>query len=261
MKLRRGFFWLLTLLFLTGVGLAQAQQKRIPVVATLEFGVTAQSGSPAILGRAATDAVVLEMNRTGRFDSVPRSQVQQQIKESDLAPPFRSNEIQRLGQSLGADYVASGEITEIAFIPKPRRARVTLSLRLTDPATGELGNGAVETGLSATDTGAVEDETLIQQAITDAAFSTVRTMNRYAPVEATVLLIRSGREATLNRGSRDGIRPKQEMVVLRRGSYVGRVRVSSVGDTDCRADILDGGIRPEDRARAVFKMPDAPRRR
>jgi hypothetical protein len=240
----------------------QAQPKRPPLVAVLEFAVVPRSGSPAILGRAATDAVVLEMTRTGRFDSVPRAQMEQQMKASDLSIPLSNNDVQRLGQAIGSDYVAYGEITEIAFTEKPRRARVTLSVRLTDTLTGELANGAIQVGTSSVKTESTDDDTLIQQAITDAAFSVVRTMNNYRPAEATVLLVRGGSEVSLNQGSRDGISRGQEMVVMRGGRYVGRIRVSSVGDTDSRAEVREGGngIRPEDRARAIFKMPKAPKR-
>src|SRR5687768_15185771 len=97
----------------------QAQPKRAPIVAALEFSVVPLSSSPAILGRTATDAVVLEMTRTGRFDSVPRADLDKQVRDSDLSLPLRSNDVQRLGQALGADYVAYGEITEITFTEKP----------------------------------------------------------------------------------------------------------------------------------------------
>jgi TolB-like protein len=262
-RFRCGFRALLLLMMVAGTAVAQAQPKRVPTVAVLEFGVVPLSGSPAILGRSATDAVVLEITRTGRFDSVPRAQLEQQIKASDLSLPLSGNDIQRLGQALGADYIAYGEVTEIAFSEKPRRARVTLSVRLTDVLTGELANGAIQTGSSSAKPADLEDDALIQQAISDAAFSIVRSLNNYRPLEATVLLARGGTEVTLNQGSRDGIRKGQEMVVIRGTRYVGRIRVSSVGDTDSRADVVDGGngIRPEDRAKAVFKMPGLTKRR
>ncbi|MES2461834.1 MAG: hypothetical protein V4671_14715 [Armatimonadota bacterium] len=260
---RRSLIAALSLTVLMGVTSGvQAQVKRVPTVAMLEFSVVPLSSSPAILGRAATDAVVLEMTRTGRFDSIPRAQMEQQIKASDLTLPLSPNEVQRLGQAIGSDYVAYGEITEISFTENPRRARVTLAVRLTDIQTGELANGAIQIGSSSVKTKAIDEDTLIQQAITDAAFSVVREMNNYKPAEATVLLVRGGAEVNLNQGSRDGISRGQEMVVMRGGRYVGRIRVSSVGDTDSRAEVREGGngIRPEDRARAIFKMPKAPKR-
>lgn len=260
-RLRRGFLLVALLLVAAFAAVVQAQVKRVPLVAMLEVSVVPLSSSPAILGRAATDALVLEMTRTGRFDSVPRAQLEKQITDSDFSVPLTGNDVQRLGQALGADYVAYGEITEIVFTEKPRRARVTLSVRITDSQTGELANGAIQVGTSSPKTNLTEDDTLIQQAISDAAFSAVRTLNNYRPVEATVLMAQGGTEVSLNAGSRDGIRRGQEMVLLRSSRYVGRIRVSSVGGTDSRALIIEGGngIRPEDRARAIFKMPHAPR--
>ena len=259
----RGLVVNLLLLLIAFTSIAQAQIKRVPTVAMLELSVTPLTGSPAILGRSATDAVVLEMTRTGRFDSVPRAQMEKQIKDSDLGVPLSRNDIQRLGQAIGADYVAYGEVTDISFTEKPRRAHVTLSVQLTDSLTGELANGAIQTGLSSAKTSATDDDTLIQQAISDAAFSIVRAINNYKPAEATVLLVRGGSEVSLNQGNRDGIRKGQEMAVMRGSRFVGRIRISAVGDTDSRAEVLDGGngIRPEDRARAVFKMPGAAKRR
>lgn len=258
----QGFLAVALMLMTAASVMVRAQVKRVPTVAVLEFSVVPPSSSPAILGRAATDAVVLEMTRTGRFDSVPRAQMDRQMKESDFSLPLSGNDVQRLGQALGADYVAYGEITEISFTEKPHRARVTLTVRVTDALTGELANGAVQFGSSPPKTDTVEDDTLIQQAISDAAFSAVRALNNYKPLEATVLLARGGEEVNLNAGSRDGIRRGQEMVVMRGSRYVGRIKVSSVGDTDSRAMVTDGGngIRPEDRVRAIFKMPRAPKR-
>lgn len=254
---------LLLLFLLAMTATSEAQVSRLPSVAVLEISVTPLSSSPAILGRAATDAVVLEMTRTGRFDSVPRAPLEKQIRESDFSIPLSRNDLQRLGQALGADYVAHGEVTDIAFTEKPRRAHITLSVLLTDTLTGELANGAIQTGSSSAKTSATDDDGLIQQAISDAAFSIVRAMNSYEPAEATVLLVQGSAEVSLNQGSRDGIRRGQEMVVMRGSRFVGRIRISSVGDTDSRAQVMDGenGIRPEDRARGVFKMPSTSNRR
>jgi hypothetical protein len=48
-----------------------------------------------------------------------------------------------------------------------------------------------------------------------------------------------------------------EMIVVRRGEEVGRIRVTQVSDSDAVAEIIDfgRGIQSEDRARAVFRVP------
>jgi hypothetical protein len=94
------------------------------------------------------------------------------------------------------------------------------------------------------------------QAIGDAAFQLVRTLNNYRLPEATVLITSENREVRLNRGSRDGIQAGQEFVVFRQGERIGRIRVTRVYGTESYAAITDigRGIRPEDKARAVFPL-------
>ncbi len=238
---------------------AAAQLNRIPQVAVLEFGNRPNAQGGGILGRQATDAVVVEMTRTGRFDPTPRTQLNQQLQELGLNPPLDNIGIRRLGQALGVDYVATGDITAISFSERPRRARVTLSVRLTDVISGELANGAIQSGISPEPPAGAQpdDDTLINQALSNAAFNAVQTLNNYTLPEATILHNTGENNVLLNRGSRDGITPGLEMIVIRGGDRVGRVRVATVGSTDSVATVVDPGkgIRPEDRARAVFSLP------
>jgi hypothetical protein len=169
-----------------------------------------------------------------------------------------------LGQALGVDYVATGRVVGLGFSPSAGRARATLAVVLTDPASGDYANGALADGFarsSAAQSGTAPSDEAAQptllHALQNAAFLAAETMNRYELPRATVLTIGGG-TVRLNRGSRDGIRPGQEMVVLRGDQRVGRVRVTAVGSFDSYALITDlrRGIRPEDRARAVFALPE-----
>lgn len=238
---------------------ARAQLTRVPTVAVIDFGNLANLRAGGILGRQATDAVVVEMTRTGRFDVTPRSQLNQQLQELGLTVPLNNIGIQKLGQALGVDFIADGDINSITFLENPRRARVTLSVRLTDVISGELANGAIESGLSNPPPAGFQpdDDTLINQAITNAAFNAVQTINNYSLPEATILSTRDQSQVILNRGGRDGITPGLEMVVIRGQERIGRIRVTSVSSNDSTAAIIDigRGIRPEDRARAVFRLP------
>ena len=47
------------------------------------------------------------------------------------------------------------------------------------------------------------------------------------------------------------------MIILRERQRVGRIRISTVFPTDSEATVVENtlGIRPEDKARAVFPMP------
>ena len=238
---------------------ARAQLSRLPTVAVLDFGVLTNSRTSAILGRSATDAVVVEMGRTGRFDVTPRTQLNQQLQDLGLTPPLSNNGIQKLGQALGVDFIASGDVTNVTFSDNPRRARVTLSTRLTDVVSGELANGAITTGFSSAAPAGLQtdDEQLINQATQDAAFSAIKEINNYTLPEATILQTRDTSSVILNRGARDGILNGQEMIVVRGKDQIGRIRVSTVSSNDSIATVLDygKGIRPEDRARAIFRLP------
>ncbi len=238
---------------------ANAQVARLPQVAVLDFGVLPAVKASGILGRNATDAVVIEMTRTGRYDVSPRATINQQIADLGLTLPLDNIGLQKLGQNLGSDFVASGDIVDVKFEEKPRRARVTLSVRLTDVISGELANGAIETGISPAPAPGFQpdDEKLIADAIQNAAFLAVRTITSYNLPTATILQVRDNAEVVLNRGAQDGIEPGQDMVVFRGTDRVGRIRVAETQNTNSRATITDigKGIRPEDKARAVFKLP------
>jgi TolB-like protein len=249
----------LLLLAIAAPQVAQAKSKVRPNIAVLDFGVL-QSGvrSSEILTRMGTDAVVTEITRTRRYNVIPRTQLSQKLHDIGLSQPLNNNGIRKLGLALGLDYVASGDIVDIGYTQKPRHARVTLSVRLTDVASGELFNGAIETGYSSAPSPGMQpdDETLINQAITDAAFNVVKTMNNYMHPEARILLTKSD-AVTLNRGSRDGIQPGLEFVVTRGRERIGTIQVTEVEASTSAATILDPGkgIRPEDRAIVVFRLP------
>jgi hypothetical protein len=102
-----------------------------------------------------------------------------------------------------------------------------------------------------------DDDTLVQEAIRNAAFEAVRIINNYTIPEATILSTRAGKEVLLNRGIRGGLQPGMEMIVVRRGEEVGRIRVTQVSDSDAVGEIIDfgRGIQSEDRARAIFRVP------
>jgi hypothetical protein len=249
-------------------GLAGAQVNRIPQVAVLDFGVyvdVLRSGniSGRMLSREATDAVVNEMTRTGRFDIVPREQVTQQAETLGLSRPYNEIALQRLGQALGADYVATGVVTRLSRDKKTSALQTSVIMLMTDPATGEVANAAAGTGVALplqagskiADNLPVE-QVMQGQALGDAAFQLVRTLNNYRLPEAAVLMTSDNTEVRLNRGSRDGIQPGQEFLVFRQGERVGRIRVTRVYGTESYAAITDigRGIRPEDKARAVFPL-------
>lgn len=234
-----------------------AQLSRVPQVALLDFDDRGdQTGG--ILSRQATDAIANEMTRTGRFDVTPRQQVVQQIRELNLPEPLDTIALRKLGQALGVDYVATGRIVRrTPDAAGTGKARVTLAIVLTDPSSGDPANGALATGEATPPQGASSAQDTLVRATSNAAFLAVEQMNNYQLPEATVLNARPG-EVLLNRGGRDGVTVGQEFVILRGRERIGRARVISVQSTDATATVTDRGrgIRPEDRARAIFALPE-----
>lgn len=245
------------LLYPLGAARAYAQLVQLPRIAVIDFENKSGYGGASI-ARAATDAVAGEYQKSGKFEVLARGEIEQQLKDLDLAPPLDRAGFLRLGRALQVSSIITGEVNAVSFVGSPKQAQVVLTVRVIDIASGEPINGAVATGLSNRRPGYTgDDDTLVQEAIRNAAFEAVRIINNYTIPEATVLTTRAGKEVLLNRGIRGGLQPGMEMVVVRRGEEVGRIRITQVSDSDAVGEIIDfgRGIQSEDRARAIFRLP------
>jgi hypothetical protein len=245
------------LLYPLGAARAYAQLVQLPRVAVLDFENKSGYGGASI-ARAATDAVAGEYQKSRKYEVLARGEIEQQLKDLDLALPLDKTGFLRLGRALQTESLITGEVNAVTFVGSPKQAQVVLTVRVIDIASGEPINGAVATGLSNRRPGYTgDDDTLVQEAIRNAAFEAVRIINNYTIPEATVLTTRAGKEVLLTRGIRGGLQPGMEMIVVRRGEEVGRIRVTQVSDSDAVAEIIDfgRGIQSEDRARAVFRVP------
>ncbi|MCS7208400.1 MAG: CsgG/HfaB family protein [Fimbriimonadales bacterium] len=245
-------------LYPLGVVRAHAQLvQQLTRIAILDFENRSGYGGASI-ARAATDAVAGEYQKLGKFEVLARGEVEQQLKDLDLAPPLDKSGFLRLGRALQVESIITGEVNAVSFVGSPKQAQVVLTVRVIDIASGEPINGAVATGFSNRRPGYTgDDDTLVQEAIRNAAFEAVRIIRNYTIPEATVLTTRAGKEVLLNRGIRGGLQPGMEMIVVRRGEEVGRIRVTQVSDSDAIGEIIDfgRGIQSEDRARAIFRVP------
>jgi hypothetical protein len=133
-----------------------------------------------------------------------------------------------------------------------------------DVASGELINGAVATGFSNPRIGYTDgqDTDWVVEAINDAAAKCVETMVRYILPQAFVLHAVDANTVLLDKGSQDGIIEGMTMIVLRTGEQgedqlVARVQVASVTETDSMATVVwqARGVKPEDRAKAIYEPP------
>lgn len=217
-----------------------------------------------MLARFATDAVVIELSKSNRFDVITRAQIEAQMKELRISPPLNGTERNRLGEALSADSMIEGAIkaVELRGSGATRRAAVTIVIRMVDQASGEVVNGAIQTGFSNARVGsAPDDDKLIAEAIDNAAYQAVKTMIDYIIPEATVQNTIRTNEVMLNKGARDGIRLGMRMIVTREREIIGEIEIKQVDPGNSTGMIVKQtrGIKPEDKAKAVFDMPDIAR--
>ena len=214
-----------------------------------------------LLARLATDAVVVEMGKTNRYDvGITRSTMKAEMEKLDLRPPLSKLGVVRLGEALTADAMLEGSIKSVQLTGagSNRRAAVTLVLQLIDVSSGEVINGAVQTGSSSARVGySADDDELITEAVNNAAFLCVKTMVDYIIPEATVMMNIKESQIMLNKGARDGMKAGMRMIVLRKKEIIGYLEIQSVTAIDSVAKVTKSmrGMQPEDKARVIFDMP------
>lgn len=258
--------WLVVCLTLVGLLVPLCSSSVIAQgTATMQVGVVEfrnDSGvQGTVLARAATDAVVIELSKSNRFDVITRAQIDSKMKELGVKPPLSGVELSRLADELAAEAMIEGSVkaVDVRGSQAARTASVTLVIRMTDQSSGEVINGAIQRGVSQNHVGeeCIDDDTLIAEALNNAAFLAVKTMVDYIIPEATVQNTVRTNEVLLNKGARDGLRSGMRMIVTRNREVIGELNVGEVDPLNSVAAIVKQtrGIRPEDKARAVFDMP------
>ncbi len=212
----------------------------------------------AEVGRIASDAFVVELANSNRYNLLTRQETQQGLGNLGLTLPLDVIGLQKLGRELGANAVATGEVATISFSSHPRQATASVIVRVVDSLTGELINGALAQGVSnprAISTN--DDDALVNEAINNAAFAAVKQITTFNLPYATVLASRDQDSVLLNKGTRDGLYNGLNMVVTRNGVEVGRIRVSNTSADQSDAVVTErgAGIRPEDRTTAIYQLP------
>ncbi len=214
-----------------------------------------------LLSRLATDAVVVEMAKSNRYDvSISRAMINTAMEKLDLRPPLTKLGLVRLGEELSAEAMLEGSIrvVQLTGTGATRRASVTLVVQMIDQASGEIINGAVQTGSSSSRVGfEADDDSLITEAINNAAFLCVKTMVDYIIPEATIMMNIKESQVILNKGARDGIKSGMRMIVLRQREIIGYIEIQRVSAIDSDARVIKSmrGIQPQDKVRAIFQMP------
>lgn len=234
--------------------------KAIPIVVG-DFVNRSSYGGEA-LGRGAADALALAMTEIGTFEPLSRTEVDQALARLGFTVPLTKTAESRLGQELKVDYVASGIINDVYFqnVAGGRVAVADLTVTVLGVASSDYLNGARVSRQSTPRPGyAADDAELVDEALTLATYSAVRAIIKPTLPVATIISSTPS-DAYLNAGSRAGLKEGMELVVMRFGERVGRLRVIEVEPTNATASITANyrGVTVGDTALPVFEPPPAP---
>lgn len=258
--------WLLPLFFALFAALqtpaAQAQGAPAQSVIVLDFATG--NGLDPLLGRKAADGLAVELQRSGSFDVVPRSRVEEAVdQQAGLQPPFNNTAQIKLAETVNASSVFSGTITAVDLNPG-KSARVTLQVSQLDVITGDFINGTVVSEPTEQKLGTVASEILIDEAINKAVFAAVRAMRQTTLPQGTVLNVGTD-ESVLSIGADGGAATGQRYTILRdkydaarnvtERRKIGEVTITRVNANQSNARLSAGGtegIKTGDRVRQIF---------
>jgi len=273
----RGVSWLLCvalvapLLLMASPASAQSLRRvRQLRVVVLDIAPVSRTGEAPkeTLRRAALDAVAKELHSNRHYLPVPDRDLQTELANLNLTPPYLPLHQVRLAQALSADVVLTGYVASqgVRTEGDKRQAKIALQVFLRDVQTGENVNGATQIEVSRVIPGDTRtDEQLETEAIELAAAAAVDRMSRYEIPQGAVLQARSRGGITINIGSRHGVKGGMRFALLRkvydRGTgtmsleLAGHMSVNKVFATtsECRAEKDAQTVMSEDVVRAIWQ--------
>lgn len=237
---------------------AVAAQKQLPRAIVLGFENLTKYPY-ATMTQSARETLAKEGERAGLWEVVTSSEIEAGAKRSGRMVPASLRDYVRFAPEVEADWIVFGEIraVEIEKRGTDRARRVGMTVRVHSVALDELCSGAAVWGETPEPANSKRSEGLLLiDAASAAAVLAVRRMTDFVPVTGTVMNSQGSGAIVVNRGGGHGIRKKQEFLFFRNTRRVGRGRVTGVWPDHCEVLLTDsGGVRPEDRAIAVFPEP------
>lgn len=235
--------------------------KKILEVAIVDFDNLSKYDGK-VLGRRAADAVALALSTMEEYYLiVPRDELEREVQAQGLAYPLDKTDLLLLGRALGLDGIIIGNVVAVEIKRgEATQAGVTVACQMLDISTEEPITGALVTATSSPKYDYKgEDDILVDEALNKAAYQISKQFLSFAVrgIPEYAILTTIGNEVLINAGSRQGIKEGMQMVVLRRGEKVGRVKVKEVTLTDATATILEAprGIQSGDKVRVVYETP------
>jgi len=231
-------------------------------VAVVDFLNNSGFNGPA-LGRSAADALVLALDQTKLFEPLQRSEVDQALARLGFTIPLNRAAAARLGQELLVDRVASGVINNVHFeqTGQGRVAVADITVTLLAVDSEEYVNGARVVRSSTPKPGyTADDSELVDEALTLATYQAARSLVT-SKGPAITIIGATPTEVYLNAGSRSGLLEGTDLVVMRFGEKVGRLKVTKIDPTNATAAITADyrGITVGDVATPIFEPPSAER--
>lgn len=238
---------------------AQLATYRVPEVAVLDF--VDNSGRSGGWGRVASDAIVLALDQTKRYDPMPRSRVEEAMTRLGLSIPMDLPAQVRLATDLDAYGVVTGKVGKFQLLNtrQGKVAQVELTVLVSSKDVSEIVNGARVMGQSTPKPGFSGDPApLFNEALSQAAFNAAQQMSNYeAPTGA---VIATGREEiVINLGSEKGVYEGQRFVVTRFGRKVAVVEATKVqtGYTVVKTVQETLGVSATDKVTAIYAPPSS----
>jgi hypothetical protein len=209
---------------------------------------------------AATQAVNDELSKTGLYDVQAEESVKRAIDSLGLQSPVTDpTSLLRVAQNLAVTTLVTGKFAgfEINNVSGGRQARVAIQVTVEDVASGLAVNGAAVITTSSVRATNTDQDTLVNEALDQAAAQAVQKIQSQILPEATVLNTRNT-EGLINRGARDGFLDGQIVIITRGREQVATAKVFDTEPDSASIKILKQtkGIQPGDRVRVVFDVPE-----
>lgn len=240
------------------LGKADAQVATQPTWAVLPYVVGPKATGIANLGSMQAEAVASELSKTTQYDIAPQEQIKRAADKLGLQLPVTDQtSLLRLGQELRASTLVVGEVVSYQIMDTGggKQAVVGVNTRVIDVSSGLPVNGAGVTERSTVRVGNISDETLVSDAMAQAAAHTVDIIRTQTLPTGTVLNTTEN-TALINQGTRTGFKSGQKVIVVRGREQVATATITETEPDQAylRADRVWKGIQPGDKVRVIFDI-------
>ncbi len=210
------------------------------------------------LARIATEALADELARADLYHTIKQEEVGSAVRALGLHPPLSGERRKKLENFLNADVVVTGNV---AFVHIDAEAvHAGLIVRIVDLQTDELIGEAAQIG-EIRRTAHARSNALVAAAIRDAATRAVKQVRDFMLPEGRFLSCdERSRTLVIDHGSQDHLQVGMELVVIRNGKRVSKVRVTKANPTtaECQVTLYEADVKPSDTWRAVYPQGLSP---